>query len=211
MMMNRTIEWVVLIFIALFGIALISGCVNRGSESFYDDFSNYKLGDTAPFGHWKAKGDSAHIEESIQSDGTTGKVVKIERNDLIYLTKSWRDYVFEVDWKDSEPRVYFRLSNDASRGYYVTKGLGYNTPVKLYKFDGSSEEKIAESQGYDIAGGSWSHWKINVTGYSIKVYLNDVELIDVTDNDPNLLFGGIGIGSNYGGVYFDNVKVDVTR
>ncbi len=214
------INKILLSSMAILGILLISGCVdnngnNNGdnsidSDGFYEDFSNYGLGDTAPFGSWKAKGNSIHIEEGIQPDGTTGKIVKIERGDLIYLNKNWRNYILEVDWRDSEPRVYFRLSNDANRGYYITKGLGYNTPVELYKFDGSSTQKIAESQGYDITGGSWGHWKIKVSENSIIVYLNDVELINTTDNDPNLVSGGIGIGSNYGGVYFDNVKINAT-
>ena len=112
---------------------------------------------------------------------------------------------FQVNTKDGEACVYFRLSGDGSRGYYVHHGLGGSPPIDLYKFVGNTKQKIAQSKGINLVG--WWYLRIEVKGPSIKVFANGQKVIDIIDNDSSLSSGGIGIGSCYGGVYFDNVRV----
>lgn len=179
-----------------------------GKEEFFEDFELYGLGQTAPFGPWKTKGLSAHIEEAVQPDGKIGKILNVGSggNNLIYLEKDWRNYILELNWVDGEPGIYFRISSDGNKGYYITKGLGYMSRVQLYKFVGASSLKIAEGKGSN-AGAEWSYWRVEVRGGDIKVYLNGEKMIDIVDNDDSLSKGGIGLGSKYGDVNFDNIRV----
>jgi len=181
-----------------------------GTERFFENFESYGVGQVAPFGPWKAKGSRAHIEEAVQPNGKIGKILHVEEPDFIYLDKDWGNYILELNWKDGEPGIYFRISSDGNKGYYITKGLGYMSRVRLYKFVGSSSQKIAEGKGSN-AGQEWSYWRVEVIGGNIKVYLNGEKMIDIVDNDESLSKGGIGIGSRYGGVNYDNIRVKLLK
>lgn len=183
---------------------------STGTDEFFENFESYGLGQTAPFGPWKAKGSSPHIEEAVQPDGKIGKILHVESNDFIYLDKNWENYILELNWKDSEPGIYFRISSDGNKGYYITKELGSMSRVKLFKFVGSSSQKIAEGKGSN-AGQEWSYWRVEVIGGNIKVYLNGEKMVDIVDNDESLSKGGIGVGSKYGGANFDNIKVQLLQ
>jgi len=221
-----------LIFSILTSVALVSCTVNKevieevikntpakpemkvvsreGGEVFFDDFSTYGVGQQAPFGEWKIRSNgSYHIEEGVQPNGNIGKVLKTDNNGVLYIAADWKDYLLEVNTKDGEPGVYFRVSDDGSKGYYVTKELGHMTGLRLYKFAGSQKKKIAESQGMDTK--DWYYVRIELRGAEIKAFINGKKLIDIIDNDASLSSGGIGVGSCYGGVYFDNVRVAPIR
>ena len=186
-----------------------------GNKSFYDDFSSYSVSQEAPFGEWKIAIHGIYqIEQAVQPDSNTGNILKADMDgdtpSLLFIDGDWLNDTFEVDTKDGEPGIYFRLCDEGSRGYYVTKASGYNTSLVLYKFSGGvesgTEQKIAESDGFNPEG--WWHLKILLNGASIKIYANDSLLIDIVDDDPSLSSGGIGIGSRYGSVHFDNIKVE---
>ena len=182
---------------------------STGNESLFDDFSAYGVGKTAPFGIWKAKGSSSHIEESIQPDGKTGNILTVTNGgDYIYTDTQWTNYIFEVNWKDGEPALFFRLSEDGNKGYIITKPLGYNTSFILYKFVNTARQKVAESGGYDNKGGQWMYIRTEVNGGNIKLFVNGEKLLDINDFDNALASGGVGLGSSYGTVHYDNVRVE---
>ena len=203
----------------VFTAIIISGCATRQitkksayslSEVFSDDFSSYGIGLKAPFGEWKIKNPGSYfIESTIQPDGTIGNVLKTDNNAIIFIPGDWKDYFFEVKTRDGEPGVFFRLTNNGNEGYYITKGLGYMTGIRLYKFAGNTKQMIAESKGFEVKG--WWDVKIEVIGNTIVVYANGKKYMDIKDNDPKLSFGGVGLGSIYGGVLFDNVRVKTIK
>ncbi len=187
-----------------------------GDKPFFDSFSYYNVGDTIPFGEWQVfrNGYTPHIEQTVQIDTTTGNVLKtdnpMDKNGVAFVDGDWLSFSFQVDTKDGEPGVYFRLSyNGSKKGYFVTRPEGSLTGLVLYKFTGSTEQKIAEGPNFNING--WWRLRVEAVDSSIKIFANGTKYIDVIDNDSSLLSGGIGVGSRYGSVYFDNVDVETIK
>ena len=96
-----------------------------GTEAFFEDFESYGMGEVAPFGPWKFLGKPPHVEEGVQPNRMIGKILKVESPDqVLYLTEAWRDFVLELNAKIihvgySALKVFFRLSEDGKRVYYV--------------------------------------------------------------------------------------------
>lgn len=183
-----------------------------GTEVFFEDFESYGMGEVAPFGPWKFLGKPPHVEEGVQPNRMIGKILKVESPDqVLYLTEAWRDFVLELNAKIihvgySALKVFFRLSEDGKRGYYVSVPGGR---VSLWKFAGATQVEIAKSADFDV-GGDWFYLRIEAVGDQIRVYHNGRKVIDVRDPDPSLMVpGGIGLSSDYWDNYYDNVRVEV--
>jgi len=183
----------------------------RGGELFFDDFSSYGTGKVAPFGPWtRIKDQPAHIEEGIQPDGTTGKICVIggDRSG-IFTSDNFSDVVLEVNAKPGNwgrSAIFFRVSSDGLKGYYITRSEFYGGPVELWKFAGKTSQKIAQSTDINI-NQKWVYYRIEAKKGRITVYLNGNKVIDIVDDDPSLSSGGIGLGSKRGVMYYDNVRV----
>jgi len=192
--------------------------MSRPQEVFFDDFSSYGQGQEAPFGQWKLVRGKAHVEEMVQRDGTIGKALKTTDDPTVLMVPGeWKDMVLTADLKPvmkgySEMALYFRLARDGNKGYYVKRYLSNVGTLKLYKFSGSTEAKIAESSRLPaLEGDDWHTLRVDAIGARIRIYVDGAKVIDVTDKDPSLAYGGIGVGSLYAGSYVDNVRLKVSK
>ncbi|PLV56888.1 family 16 glycoside hydrolase [Thermotoga sp. SG1] len=178
-----------------------------GTEDLFEDFESYGQGEVAPFGPWKVlEGFNApHVEEGVQADKTIGKVLRADIGRGIFTLGEWTNLTLECNLKregSAEGRVYFRLSEDGKKGFYVSFS---EYGVALHKFAGSIDMKIAENKGVKLSG-DWMYLKILAEGERIEVFLNGKKVIDVTDSD--VFSGGIGMATTFQTVFFDNVRVE---
>lgn len=124
-------------------------------------------------------------------------------------SENWSNYALEFDVKKvsgSYFNVVFRYADAAN--HYLLEPSSDQIHIALFKKVGGGgyQELTAPRPLQDTALGSWYHYKIVLQGPSIKIYVDNVLVIDVVDYA--LPAGKIGIGA-YGGstVYFDNVLV----
>jgi len=176
-----------------------------GTEDFFEDFESYGQGEVAPFGPWRVLGRAPHVEEGVQADKTIGKVLRVDIDRGIFTPGEWTNFTLECNLKregSAEGKVYFRLSEDGKKGFYVSFS---EYGVALHKFAGSIDMKIAENKSFKLSD-DWMYLKVIANGERIEVFLNGKKVIDVTD--PDVFSGGIGMATTFQTVFFDNVRVE---
>ncbi|WP_423792018.1 hypothetical protein ACPB8Q_04615 [Methanocaldococcus indicus] len=204
------------IVIILLGTTL-SGCFKKGVGEFYDDFSEYQLGQTAPFGEWKVKNGTFIITlppalnlgvgGANQNPGNN-KVVQCVKDGIMYLDINYTDFVYSIDVlvpKDMDKaRIYFRLQDNATVGYYILINPNINGYV-LYKFNHTKVEKLAQSlTAATTLGPMFLRYTIIANKGKIILKVQGQKYLEYNDTHP-ILYGGIGFGGK--GCYFDNVHV----
>jgi hypothetical protein len=121
---------------------------------------------------------------------------------------SWTDYTLEFDVQKASGsyfNVVFRYT-DASHHYLLEPSSDAIHLALFKKVGGGYIELTSPRPLQNTTAGTWYHYKIVVQGPSIKVYVDDVLQIDVSD--ASLPEGKIGIGAYHGSVaYFDDVQV----
>ncbi|ADA66256.1 MAG: Uncharacterized protein XD64_0471 [Thermotoga sp. 47_83] len=122
-----------------------------GTEDFFEDFEAYGQGQVAPFGPWKVLGKAPHVEEGVQADKTIGKVLKVIIDRGVFTPGEWTNFILECNLKregSAEGRVYFRLSEDGKKSFYV---IFSECGISLHKFAGSIDMKIAENSSFKLS------------------------------------------------------------
>ncbi|AIJ06125.1 hypothetical protein JH146_1283 [Methanocaldococcus bathoardescens] len=188
----------------------LCGCFEIVPKSFYDDFSSYSVGEKAPFGEWKVKKGGFKIEAVMSEDKKSINNVAVPiNNGIIYIDKNYTNFKLIVDIKRLEegdnPKIYFRLINNAQAGYYI-EIKGYDMGYALYKFNGTKVEKLAESYSAAPAGTDFYRYEVIAKDNKIIFLAGGQKYIEYTDNNTPILKGGIGIGG--GKAYYDNVRVE---
>jgi len=166
-----------------------------------DDFNDGNADDWTQINYAGTGGIWAVEDEEYSLDSLSGGTVAIStRGDF-----AWTDYSVQVSVKKISgtqwPDVFFRYQ-DVGTFYYVqlrTNGLGlgkrvsnsYTWPMEWW------------SGAVDLS--TWHVVKIVGISGSIKVYLDGVERIDVTDT--SISTGVAGVGAWYSHVHFDDVLV----
>lgn len=123
-------------------------------------------------------------------------------------SESWTDYAFNVRLKQIDP-PYFNLVfryTDATH-HYLLENSAYAPKVALFKKVGGGYIELARvDQPTNL--NTWYQYRIVLHGSSIKVYVDDQLIIDLTDS--SLPAGKIGVGAYSGSIYhFDDVVVTV--
>jgi len=123
-------------------------------------------------------------------------------------SSSWADYVFEFDVKKvsgSYFNVVFRYVDQ--NNYYLLEPSSDEVHIALFKkVSGSFTELALPRPLQNTTPGTWYHYIIEVSGSSIKVWVDGVLKFDITDSTFSA--GKIGVGAYVSStVNFDNVKV----
>ncbi|WP_456471524.1 family 16 glycoside hydrolase [Methanocaldococcus sp.] len=193
----------------LIPLIIFSGCTTI-PKSFSDDFSEYKVGQKAPFGDWKLKQGEFIIVAILSKDKKNiNKVAEAINHGVIYVDMNFSNFLYSVDIKrkeiNDEPRIYFGLKNNANEGYFIKlerNDMGYS----LYKFNGTKEVLLNRSYSAAPAGTDFYRYQIIVKKNTIKFFAGGQLYLTYTDKSVKSIVGGIGIG--YGNGYYDNVRVE---
>ncbi|MRJ06643.1 MAG: hypothetical protein C6I01_03900 [Epsilonproteobacteria bacterium] len=168
-----------------------------------DDFSQYGLGQRAPFGPWT--GDGAVIKMAVQWNKMSGKIMETTRpREAVCISKKvaepknlyLRTYYF-ANWPEGD--ISFRNREALGVGYMLNlkRTWGTEFQVTLYKKAGNQYTPIAQNK-FKLPLNTWQEVEIMANGPKIKVSVGGTQLLDITDNDPNLqapgriCFGGEG-------------------
>lgn len=185
-----------------------------GTEDVFEDFEAYSVGQVLPSGGWSAFGGLPTVEEGIQADGLIGKYLRVDSGEGIRRIGHWRDFILEMNVKRSAPwsvlKVYFRLSDDAEKGYYLVGGA-QDVGFSLYKFNrGEGKDVLLGRKDLFDPGGDWFYLGIEVSGGEIKVRVNDEEILTAKDESP-LSPGGFAIASEFDAIFCDNIRIERRR
>jgi len=123
-------------------------------------------------------------------------------------SSSWTDYVFEFDVKKvsgSYFNVVFRYFDQ--NNYYLLEPSSDEVHIALFKKVGGSFTELTSTRPLqNTTPGTWYHYIIEVSGSSIKVWVDGVLKFDITDSAFSA--GKIGVGAYVGStVNFDNILV----
>ncbi len=189
----------------------MSGCINIQfmPPPLNDDFSSYNLGEKAPFGPWKVKGNGTFTITPIFSEDNKvmNKVVEAEGDGIMYVDRNYTNFVYYIDIKRKKlidsPKIYFRLNGDATAGYCIVVEP-FDRGYKLYKFNGTKWVLLNQTYNAAPAEVSFFRYMVIANGNKITFKVNAYTYITYIDKNP-ILEGGIGFG---GQGYFDNVRVE---
>jgi hypothetical protein len=184
-----------------------------------DDFSQYGLGQRAPFGPWT--GDGAVIKMAVQRDKMSGKIMETTRDgeavcisEKVAVPKNFylRTY-FIPRWTAGD--ILFRNREDLGVGYLlrIRRDWGDKFRVTLLKKAGTQYAKIAENM-VKLPGEDWRELEIMAEGDNIKVSVARQQVLDIRDRDPNLQAPGRicfgGSGSRFDDVLIYNLRPQKT-
>ena len=162
------------------------------TTKFFDDFND---GD---YNGWTVGSGTWSVTNGELSDSGSGGAEYINTN-----WNGWNsnDYV-SANIKLSGVDVWVKIF-DGSKEYYFQTWDGYNT-LHLY-VNGVHTKSVALA---GISPSNWNMWKINQTGTTIEIYINDQKWMDYS-SAPIINNGKIQLRtSNPTIAFFDNVNVD---
>lgn len=181
----------------------------RAQTLFSDDFSGGGLPEWSDIGS----------EPMVESGGVfqTPSGTNTDCHYKVDAGAAWADYTFSADIRSNDDDVIgitFRLQ-DASDYYFLSQGFGDNDAwyLRLQKVVGGSATTIAgpiDNQG-GAAGQvnsetTWYNLKVELSGTSIKCYVDDVLKFDIADSTFGSGTAGLRLESEKDSE-FDNVLV----
>jgi len=123
-------------------------------------------------------------------------------------SSSWTDYVLEFDVKKVSGNyfnVVFRYVDQ--NNHYLLEPSADQVHIALFKkVGGGSYTELGSRPLQNTTPGVWYHYKIEVSGSSIKVWADGILKFDITDSTFSA--GKIGIGAYTGAIAnFDNISI----
>ncbi|MGZ0655463.1 family 16 glycoside hydrolase [Coraliomargarita sp. W4R72] len=171
------------------------------SPEFQDNFDDGDLVGWRANGTWTTQSDAKNIKQS-NDDATYYATVK---------NRSFTDFDYVVDmtllahhgWSGVQFRKNAETDSPFTSGY--TAYLNANGDVGLYKPGVNIVDPLVAS-GFDPVVGTQLTLRVRTRGTNIRVYVNNVERINV--NDSAYSSGSVGLVTSKTQATFDNVKVD---
>ncbi len=177
---------------------------NGGSEVlFYDNFD-----DGVSKNQWSVVNGNLDLDDSIYlTQGTN--MLKLTDKDgsspsVVVSNVGWPDYVFSTDMTLSvsgTAGMMLRYISEKNH-YYLKYADGTVTLNK--RVNSLTYEKLGE-YAYTMSADSVYRVKAELKGSTIKIYINDTEILNL--NDTSLAVGKIGLCVQNGTAIFDNVVV----
>lgn len=200
-------------------ILIICGAINLNAQqtekwvSLFDGKTfNGWIGDTNKT--WK-------IIDGALVGGSTN--ITVPRNEFIYTERSFTNFILSVEFKLVGTEGFINggvqirskpLKNPPNemRGYQCDMGDGWWGSI----YDESRRNKTLAKPDADVLNkalkkNDWNHYLIRCEGNRIRLYLNDVMMVDYTEQDPAIeQYGVIGVQIHGGGkaiASYRNIKI----
>ena len=208
--MNQTKECLKKVGLMLFIIFLISSIIGllevKASTTLFSD--NFNDGDA---NGWEVVGSSGWSvvggQYGIYLSPGLSNTVPVDS----LWDNNWRDFIYEVDLRGVEgtdKNIILRFQNTSN--FYEIHHTGGR--IHFEKVIAGSSYVVSPSVDYPLENGPTYRFKIIINGRKMQVYVDGNLIFDVTDNDPFLESGKIGLRAGTGAVtttevWFDNVVV----
>lgn len=161
-----------------------------------------KLFDGKTFAGWDGNTESVwRIEEGALTAGSLNK--KQEKNDFLATTKEYSDFELTIKWRLQGTEgfvnggVQFRTKRIPNHhevsGYQADLGAGFDGAL----YDESRRNKILAKPTEEVLAkalkplGEWNEYRIRAEGPRIQLWLNGVQTVDFTEEDPKIEKTGI--------------------
>lgn len=161
-----------------------------------------KLFDGKTFAGWEGNTESVwRIEDGALTAGSLDK--KQEKNDFLATTKEYSDFELTIKWRLQGTEgfvnggVQFRTKRIPNHhevsGYQADLGAGFDGAL----YDESRRNKILAKPTEDVLAkalkplGEWNEYRIRAEGPRIQLWLNGVQTVDFTEDDPKVEKTGI--------------------
>lgn len=171
------------------------------SEPFQDTFEEGDSNWIATSGNWSVVSDqgSAVYYQSSNSEGRTST------GDL-----EWKDYSVTADVKitdfNGSTRTYVAgRYTDANNYYAASLFNSAGGKLEIRKKVKGSSTTLATKADFELKTNEWYHIKLEMTGSTINMYVNDVLELSATDTD--LTQGRVGLLTLKSAAMYDNVKI----
>jgi len=161
-----------------------------------------KLFDGKTFTGWEGNTKSVwRIEDGALTAGSL--TTKQEKNDFLATTKEYSDFEMTLQWKLQGTEgfvnggVEFRTQRIPNHhevsGYQADLGAGYDGAL----YDESRRNKILAKPTDEVLKkalkplGQWNEYRIRAEGTRIQLWLNGIQTVDYTEDDPQIAKSGI--------------------
>lgn len=191
---------IISVFTFVFCISIFANPTFASTALFEDDFEDGDLSN-----NWKLwKEYPEDIQEVITEDGNN-----------IYRAFGESDLKKESRWRDYTLAGKFKLIQ-GSGGFFVREGWEYRYEVQLSQnniqiympsLTMGGEHIELSRKTLSVSKNTWHDFKVEVYGNTIKFYLDDKLIFDITDEENLAEWGGIGLMTRRGEIYFDDITV----
>jgi hypothetical protein len=161
-----------------------------------------KLFDGKTFTGWEGNTQSVwRIEDGALTAGSLDK--RQEKNDFLATTKEYSDFELTLKWRLQGTEgfinggVQFRTKRIPNHhevsGYQADLGAGFDGAL----YDESRRNKILAKPSDEVLAkalkplGQWNEYRIRAAGPRIQLWLNGVQTVDYTEEDPQIDMSGI--------------------
>ena len=195
----------------LLGILIASAWTNVGlSQDENTKSAFHPLFDGKSFDGWEGDTKSVwRIEDGALTAGSLS--TQQEKNDFLATTDSYSNFELTLQWKLEGTEgfvnggVQFRTKRIPNHhevsGYQADLGAGFDGAL----YDESRRNKILAKPDNATLGkairpvGQWNTYRIRAEGKRIQLWLNDIQTVDYTEEDPNIEASGIIAVKIHGG------------
>lgn len=181
---------------------LVSALLLLGSSASTFAGDPVKLFDGKTFAGWEGNTESVwRIEDGALTAGSLDK--KQEKNDFLATTQEYSDFELTIKWRLQGTEgfvnggVQFRTKRIPNHhevsGYQADLGAGFDGAL----YDESRRNKILAKPTEDVLVkalkplGEWNEYRIRAEGPRIQLWLNGVQTVDFTEDDPKVEKTGI--------------------
>lgn len=185
---------------AMWCVVLGALAVNSILQALPD--SKVPLFDGKTFEGWEGNTKEVwRIEEGALVAGSLEK--KQAKNDFLATVKEYGDFELTLKWKLEGKEgfvnggVQFRSrrvpNHHEVSGYQADLGMGYDGAL----YDESRRNKMLAKPAKDVLDkakkplGEWNEYRIRAEGPRIQLWLNGVQTVDYTEEDPSIARSGI--------------------
>ena len=161
-----------------------------------------KLFDGKTFTGWEGNTQTVwRIEDGALTAGSLDK--RQEKNDFLATTKEYSDFELTLKWRLQGTEgfvnggVQFRTKRIPNHhevsGYQADLGAGFDGAL----YDESRRNKILAKPSDEVLAkalkplGQWNEYRIRAEGPRIQLWLNGVQTVDYTEEDPQIDMSGI--------------------
>lgn len=168
------------------------------SENFEDGIAN---GWSTPSGSWDIITDGTKVYHTLSTDSISRAYVG---------DSSWNNYSVEVKakvsaWGSSSARTVGILARYTDTNNYYLMGYEYPGELRIRKKVAGTLTTLT-SKAYTLNTGTWYTMKAELNGNSLKLYINGVQQLTITDS--TFSSGSAGLISVYGNSRFDDFSVN---
>ncbi|MGO4540065.1 golvesin C-terminal-like domain-containing protein [Paenibacillus sp. 2TAB19] len=177
-------------------------------QSFGDSFQNNSSGSPVPLsGSWSLTNDVSHdsipLDNKVLKQSGTGIAETVFHSTYFNATITVALKAYDNHMANASTGLVARANSDFS--YMYTLRINYDlNKVQLYKKLGNSWTKIGEASMIATPG-TWYLLKLEMTGSSLKAYVDGVKKISVSDS--SLTSGYIGLRTYDQTAVFDSIVV----